>query len=471
MISDDISTDNLSTISASHARRDADSLIDIDTNPFKEKSETGSDKSVKDLKPLQDESLATPKLTPSVRPKIPERKSSMRTTTRTHTPPIFYHKDYFGSGTAPYKTDEEDEEYQDAQENSSEDDNRPTNARSSRIYIPTANSHVNVPKFNIRDIKKWIELYECVGAANNWNKKIMFNRLYQAFENTEHFDYFLRLMRTKIINDWKSAKTEFLKRSIEPEVLINTDHIYQRKQQPEEDVRAYIMAKETMLSEIKPALPPAFIVSQIVQGFKNKIYNKIMASSIQQPISSVDELITRATYIEQLVNSMDERNTTSRTDKYTKRVNFAEEPNEGRRRTDRMSDQRERDVQTQLRELRKAINNLKFNQPRPNYNPNFQNRYQNYNQNQNNIPPRFYRQDYQNNSPRAITPNRSAPAIEGPPPTSADKTNVDRDSQGRPRCYNCQKYGHFARECSQVQRKFNQQTQPKMPENSKGADN
>src|SRR6266571_7198731 len=158
MISEDIPTDNISTLSARHAQRDDQSQIGH------EKAEATADEQ------------RYVDLDKSFRPRPP-------------TPPL------------PRSFEEE----------LSEDSMHP------RRSYPSFNagSAVSVPKYDLQNISRWAELYEFISKANGWDETTKFNRLFQAFEGTPHLDYFLRLMRTRQINSWPTARAVFLRRFAE----------------------------------------------------------------------------------------------------------------------------------------------------------------------------------------------------------------------------------------------------------------
>ena len=293
----------------------------------------------------------------------------------------------------------------------------------------------------------------------DWNEQTRFNRLFQSFEGTPHLEYFLRLMRNKLITNWSNAKAVLLKRCSDPESLINTERIYQRKQAQNEDVCSYITFKESLLSKIKPSLPEEYIVSQIVPGLKDEIYSRVMASSMDNPIRSVDELINRCVPIEQLVQSIEKREE-NKNKRVGKRVEFEDTKYNPNDRNRFRADPTSKYINNQLQDLRKMVTDLKFMSRRDNWqrntNPNPNNFRRNFDRS-----PSVDRRFPNNNFPRPIKGNRELPAIEAPPGAQKDTTNVQRDTEGRAKCYNCQAYGHFARSCPKPRRQDSTAPKPK----------
>ena len=68
------------------------------------------------------------------------------------------------------------------------------------LLFSTINNLITVPEYDMNNIEKWVKKYEFASRANNWTDDIMFNRLYQAFEKTQHVDYFFRIMENPIYN-------------------------------------------------------------------------------------------------------------------------------------------------------------------------------------------------------------------------------------------------------------------------------
>ena len=202
----------------------------------------------------------------------------------------------------------------------------PTDTSQQRpVVIGHPSFQVPCPKYDLFDVEKWLQIYEHVATANSWSDIEKFNRLFQAFDNTPYMDYYINLTNTHRIYDWPSAKRVFQYRQSDPKSLINAEAIYQRKQGAEESVAEYIIKKETLFGKIKPTLPEEFVVSQIAQGFKQEIYDKIMTTSLETPIKTVDELINKAISIEQLINSMANRFDIQKPKQTKKHVEFEED--------------------------------------------------------------------------------------------------------------------------------------------------
>ena len=322
MISDAISTDNLSTISAIHAQRDDESIILKDTETRKEQPLTPENK-IPFYRPYQSSSTAGP-------------SSKWNDELR-------FRADNYDSFPYPNIAA------------------RYMKQVAPNYIIPTLGGHTSTPKYDVNDIGKWLELYEYIGNANEWNEETKFNRLFQAFDNTPHLDYFLRLMRNKIITNWQNAKEAFLKRCSDTESLINFERIYQRKQQPNEDAVNYITSKEALLNKIKPQLPEEYIVSQIVFGFRNDIYDNIITSSIDCPIKTVDELINRVVPIEQIVLAIEKRTGKRGEKRIQKTVDFNDKINyeeESPEREDLL--QSNEDLKNQIQVIKSMLNSMRF---------------------------------------------------------------------------------------------------------------
>ena len=435
-----MSTENLSTLSAQHAKREDESLIDADVANIMFRDD-------------------------NTRSKSPERKSRPST-------PMFRQRQQSPRRSISQVEEMDEIYYQRA---------GPITATHSNhtVFVPGLGNLIPVPKYDMKDIAKWIEKYEYISKANEWKKTDMFNRLYTAFDGTPHLEYFMRLMKKKnsegrkVITDWDSAKVAFLKRKPENETLINAEAIYQIKQLPEEDVVDYITKKENLLAEIKPKLPEEFIVQQIVSGLRIELYDKIMNSSRKDPIKSVDELVNRAIPIEQLVRSIELREVKSR----PKRVISFANTNEGALISgiDELNIQSQTGNKKVLNEI-ESIKQLVFNQ-----NPNNGNNYinpqnfnntqrfnnsQNYNHQQrfNNhwrgqynpivenqygdCGQNYYRNNFGN-------PNINQQTIESQQikeqsqeiEANPEPTNMKRDMEKGSGCHICHQFSHLSRDC------------------------
>ena len=323
----------------------------------------------------------------------------------------------------------------------------------------TYNHKLKIPKYDARDIERWIEVYEHICLANNCNDQMKYNQLIYAFEGTPYLDYYIKLTKAKKIRDWESAKAEFLQRTPDKDTVINFQSILQRKQKPDEDVLSYITSQENAISRLKIELPENFIVSQINQGFRYDIFKRMMETEMP---NTINELIQKAVIIEQIVKAIEARKSEQ---KYKgKRVEFKEDYSNdhgnGRKYTPEFSGENQRRnpdnnyrfVNNQLKDIRKAINDIKFNSNRYREPQRFQERpsYQSYWNRPNVQNPESNRNNREiSREPISQLEHPIRPAIEAPRTT--DQTNVKRNTNGQVKCYNCQKYGHFARECALLQ--------------------
>ena len=329
------------------------------------------------------------------------------------------------------------------------------------VVIGHSHYQVPCPKYDVSDVERWIQLYEHVAIANSWDEKEKFNRLFQAFDNTPYIDYYINLTSTRKIYDWDSAKRVFLYRQSDPRSLINAEAIYQRKQGSEEKVADYIIKKETLFCKIRPSLPEEFIVSQIAQGLKPEIYDKLMTASLETPIKTVDDLLNKGTSIEKLINSI-----ANRTDSKGKRpVKHVEFENDGLASRPRSPVSQESDkfdptikniIRNEMRDLKRSLNEWHMRQERFIRNQNRPN------------PGRFTPNRFQNSFPnRFREPNRDNPQREEQttPKSTPNDTNVTRNTEGKVLCYNCNKYGHFSRECPSPRKPFRGKPQNPKPGN------
>lgn len=315
---------------------------------------------------------------------------------------------------------------------------------------------INVPKYNINDIERWLSHYEQISMANGWNERMKFTQLIQAFDGTPFLDYFIKLMRDHKIYDWNSAKREFLQRCPERESVMNFQRILERKQRADEDVLQFITSQEAAILRLKTPLPEEFVVMQIIQGLKYDIFKKVMDGDVP---TSINKLIQKANIVEQKVKTLEEKKFDTKNKRPQRRVGFMEE-NKVERHNSKESldyshlqknDQNYRFINSTLKDIKKAINEMRFNPNRRDQRPRFEANW--------NYRPVDRRENFGVGAqPRGI-PERTV--IETPPPPR-DQTNEVRNTIGEIQCYNCRKFGHFSRNCPKNSRR--QQTEVKKPQ-------
>lgn len=405
--------DNMSTLSAEHATREEESIIRGDVNrPIREDGEQPR----------------SPTLKMTSRASSPTAKIEYHPRFRTQS---FDYMDDLYSQMPPTAPSYQSDKFQN--------------------IFPTHAPKLKLPKYDPRNIERFIEIYEIKCRANNWNDQMKFNQLIYSFEDTPYMDYYIKLTKTKKITDWKTAKDEFLQRNPDKDTVINFQTILQRKQKPEEDVLSYITSQESAISRLKIDLPENFVVSQINQGFRYDIYKRMMETEMP---NTINELIQRAIMVEQIVKAIEERKSEQKYKNNSKKVEFREEYVRNRdstspelsdsmQGTKRTADPNYRFLNNQLRDIRKAISDIKFSS----------NRYRSLERNQDMNPFSTYYtnnngQPFENTRPTENLPtleNSQRQAIEAP--KSPDQTNVRRNTNGQMQCYNCRKFGHFARSC------------------------
>lgn len=420
--------DNMSTLSAEHALREADSVIGSDHN-----------------KPsgVSEDQIKSPPIRTTSRASSPTTKTEFHP--RFRLPSYDYLDDLYARlPTAP-----------------------PAPTDKIQTVYSSYNHKLKIPKYDAHDIERWIDTYEHICLANNCSEQMKYNQLIYAFEGTPFLDYYIKLIKSKKIHDWKSAKAEFLQRTPDRDSVVNFQSILQRKQRPDEDVLSYITSQENAIFRLKIDLPENFVVSQINQGFRYDIFKRMMETEMP---NTINELIQKAVIVEQIVKAVDTRKSEQKFK--TKRVEFKDEytPSRGNIKNESTNfyekgQRREPDnyrfVTNQLKDIRKAINDIKFNSTRPRGQPNYSERdtYTSYwnRPNGQSFSGNGFNQE-RNREPLVPIEQPVRPAIEAP--KSEDQTNVKRNTMGQVQCYNCQKYGHFARQCSSIQRQERSQNKP-----------
>lgn len=417
MIKRGVSVDNLSTLSATHARREEDSIVDDEVSKLMKnmgiKDETKT--IITDSKQL---------------PNPISMKPRADTPARFNTPTTDLDELYYQRPTAPPISH-------------------------AGVQMPYVTSlMVPIPKYDLNDVSKWLEVYTHVATVDGLiSDQQKFDHLFQAFHGTPHLEYFLRLRRTNKITNWKNAQEVFLLRSADPDTTINASRILLRKQKPEEEVCLFITKQEYDLSKL--GLNEDFIVNQIIFNLQPKLRDKILENTIENPIKSVDDLIQKASLLEQLLRSIETQDEINKGKRMPKRVEFETENKTEIRDLGDEAERQRRSVGYDVRNLTNQIRYMQRSIDRLNA-PQFQNRIQRPNVPWNHGPPRnnnnfVYRQAIsQPNAPPTRGNNQLA--IQTGSSTQNSNSNVERNTEGSVRCFNCQQYGHYARNCTKPRR-------------------
>ena len=317
---------------------------------------------------------------------------------------------------------------------------------------------LEIPKYDINDPERSMNLYDQITTAMGFNEQEKLDGLIQAFIGTKLEGWFLKMKSSGQFTSYKKAVEILIFGKSDTLSLLELNKAFKRRQRKGESAAEFIFEKLTYYEDIPHNLDEAFIANHIALDLSQDIFEELMRDTRYNPLKSVTDLLNRATSIEKLLQACENRyeNPGKKINKSVEfeldkkilknKPNLTTEDKEYRDRINQNLSQMKKTVDELTRQMRATqYRNRQFRNPPA---------YDNYRQR----PQQYFRENMDNRREMS-SQNRDEPSLSNTAPkqqqTEANNnlsTNVPRNTMGEVKCFNCNKFGHYRRDCPRPQR-------------------